>query len=201
MSFAQAERARLADTLIEVGPDAPTLCEGWTSRDLAEHLYNRENRPITNVEKVGERARRHTKSLAYEDLVRAWAAGPPKLLRPFDSLMNTAENFVHHEDVRRGDGVVRVREFSKVVDKQLANSAAQLGKMMLRKSPVPVILSPTSLPPITLADRRGVTVKGDDIVRVIGEPGELLLWVYGRDVADVEVQGTPENIALSRSKA
>ncbi|WP_018297996.1 TIGR03085 family metal-binding protein [Corynebacterium lubricantis] len=201
MSFAQAERARLAETLLDVGPDAPTLCEGWTTRDLAEHLYNRENQPTSHLDKVGQRARNRVKNWSYEQVVAAWVAGPPKLLQPIDSLMNTAENFVHHEDVRRGDGVVRVRDFSKAVDKQLAKAAAQFGKMLLGKSPVPVILSPTTLPPITVADRRGVTVQGDNVVRVIGEPGELLLWVFGRDVVDVKLQGSPEHIAQSRGKA
>lgn len=26
------------------GPDAPTLCEGWFTRDLAAHLWIREHR-------------------------------------------------------------------------------------------------------------------------------------------------------------
>ena len=41
--------ARLRRTLCEVfddvGPDAPTLCEGWATRDLAAHLVVRETRP------------------------------------------------------------------------------------------------------------------------------------------------------------
>ncbi|MEY2470668.1 MAG: hypothetical protein QOF21_3366, partial [Actinomycetota bacterium] len=31
-SLRRAERAQLLDTLEAVGPDAPTLCEGWTAR-------------------------------------------------------------------------------------------------------------------------------------------------------------------------
>ena len=27
------------------GPDEPTLCEGWNTRDLAAHLVLRESRP------------------------------------------------------------------------------------------------------------------------------------------------------------
>ncbi|MDQ1699352.1 MAG: hypothetical protein QOG34_1215, partial [Frankiaceae bacterium] len=42
---AAAERAALADALTTVGPDAPTLCEGWTAADLAAHVYVREHRP------------------------------------------------------------------------------------------------------------------------------------------------------------
>jgi hypothetical protein len=31
----RAERAALCDTLQRYGPDAPTLCAGWTTLDLA----------------------------------------------------------------------------------------------------------------------------------------------------------------------
>ena len=33
MTAAQRERAALVATMSEVGPDSPTLCEGWTARD------------------------------------------------------------------------------------------------------------------------------------------------------------------------
>ena len=44
-TLARAERHALCDLLIEVGPDAPTLCEGWSTFDLAAHLVVRERRP------------------------------------------------------------------------------------------------------------------------------------------------------------
>src|SRR5690349_11008507 len=44
-NFARTERAALCDLLVTVGPDAPTLCEGWTTRDLAAHLAVRDRRP------------------------------------------------------------------------------------------------------------------------------------------------------------
>jgi len=37
------ERLELCDLLLELGPDAPTLCEGWTTADLAAHLVLREH--------------------------------------------------------------------------------------------------------------------------------------------------------------
>ena len=42
---ARAERQALCDTLLEIGPDAPTLCDPWLTRDLAAHLVIRERRP------------------------------------------------------------------------------------------------------------------------------------------------------------
>ncbi len=32
------ERAALCDALAETGPEAPTLCAGWLTADLAAHL-------------------------------------------------------------------------------------------------------------------------------------------------------------------
>ena len=45
MTYAQDERAALAALLHETGPDGPTLCEGWQTRDLVAHLVLRERRP------------------------------------------------------------------------------------------------------------------------------------------------------------
>lgn len=198
MSFAATERSRLADTLLRVGPNAPTLCQGWETRDLAEHLYVRENNQLALMPGVGKVFADKISNRDYADLVKDWAAGPPLLLKPVDSMMNTAEHFVHHEDVLRGDGVARPREFSKAVNKELALLASRFGKLLLRSAPVPVVLSPTTLPPMTVGDRRGVAEQGDDVVRVVGEPGELLLWVFGRDVVEVTVSGDPQHIAQSR---
>ena len=45
MSYSREERRALCELLDETGPDAPTLCEGWTTGDLAAHLVLRERRP------------------------------------------------------------------------------------------------------------------------------------------------------------
>lgn len=207
MSFAQTERQRLAQLLLDVGPDAPTLCEGWLTRDLAAHLFIRENRPAAApgifappLSGVLEKETRKQKERPYGELVRAWAAGPPLLLRPVDSAMNTAENFIHHEDVRRGDGVARPRRFSGVVDKQLLDAAAMMGKMTLRGVGVPVILTPPALPPVTVGGARAVAERGDDVVRVAGEPGELLLWISGRKAVEVRVEGPGELVKKAEVK-
>ena len=49
MTAAARERAALVATLHEVGPDAPTLCGDWTTRDLAAHLILRERHPIASL--------------------------------------------------------------------------------------------------------------------------------------------------------
>ena len=44
MNYSRQERIALADLFFEVGPDQPTLCDGWDTRDLAVHLMLREHR-------------------------------------------------------------------------------------------------------------------------------------------------------------
>jgi hypothetical protein len=40
--FDDVERAQLSDLFDELGPQAPTILEPWTTRDLAAHLVLRE---------------------------------------------------------------------------------------------------------------------------------------------------------------
>ncbi|WP_311389841.1 TIGR03085 family metal-binding protein [Corynebacterium haemomassiliense] len=197
MSFAQKERERLAQLLLKVGPDAPTLNEGWTTRDLAVHLLIRESKPaaapgifVDALSGVTEKETAKQMARPYEDVVREWAAGPPVWLKPLNSAMNTSEHFIHHEDVRRGGGVVEPREFSQVINEELFALAKRFGKLTLRGAPVPVILTPPTTPPATIGDKAGVAERGDNVLRVSGDPGELLLWVSGRDAAKVELTGS-----------
>ena len=92
MSVAQRERAALVEILRAVGPDAPTLCEGWTTRDLVAHLVVRERRPdalpglvfgplASYTARVQNRLAASTK---WEDLIELFASGPP-LLSLFNS--------------------------------------------------------------------------------------------------------------------
>ena len=111
VSIAQRERSALVETFRAVGPDAPTLCEGWTTRDLAAHLVLRERRLDATagiaLPALGSYTARVQRQIAdstdWEDLVAKVAAGPP-IYSPFkllDPLVNTSEMFIHHEDVRR----------------------------------------------------------------------------------------------------
>ena len=45
VTYARDERLALCVLLDESGPQAPTLCEGWLTADLAAHLVLRERRP------------------------------------------------------------------------------------------------------------------------------------------------------------
>ena len=69
----------------EVGPEAPTLCEGWTTTDLAAHLVVRERRPTGGPGiLLGGPFARHTEQLMakeaardYRSLVDRVRNGPP----------------------------------------------------------------------------------------------------------------------------
>ncbi len=49
MPWHPLERATLVQALRDAGPDAPTLCTGWTSRHLAAHIVLRESAPLVAV--------------------------------------------------------------------------------------------------------------------------------------------------------
>ena len=196
MSLASRERENLGALLLQLGPDAPTLLDGWTTRDLAAHLYVREHRLPWGVgnffaplaKRLGKEMDK-ARNRPYEDNIQDWLAGPSKFAAPLFAPLNTGENFVHHEDVRRAQGTdVQPRALSAAAQERLLKSATSYGKVTLRKAPVPVILTPEHLPPVTLGDKSGVSDQGDRVVRVFGDPSELLLWVVGRAaVAKVRV--------------
>ena len=111
-SPARRERSALCDTFETVGPDAPTLCSPWRTRDLAAHLVIRDGRPDAAlgmfVPPLAERARRVQDGYAAEpwpELVERVRTGPPSWsptrLEPVDTVVNLAEMFLHHEDVLR----------------------------------------------------------------------------------------------------
>ena len=117
--LARRERTALADLLEELGPDASTCCEGWTTAHLAAHLVTRDRRPDTAPglvleatpigrplaawsHSVEDRLRTTTR---YADLVARVRSGPPRWLPaawpPVAAVVDTAEYAIHHEDVRR----------------------------------------------------------------------------------------------------
>ena len=205
MSFSSAERAKMVALFHKLGPDAPTLCEGWTTRDLAVHLWVRENRPDAAagifVNALSGRLEKESRKVAerdFDELVDDWGRGPAAYnpVRFVDAQQNFVEHFVHHEDIRRANGM-GPRDFSAHIKQQMHSYLKLLAKVALRKSDRPVILQPEGLPRIVAADTHGVAEKGDAVVRVSGEVGELILWSFGRDAAEVKVEGDAGAIVKS----
>jgi uncharacterized protein (TIGR03085 family) len=200
MSFSSAERRRLAELFHELGPDVPTLCEGWTAHHLAAHLLVRENQPVATAGMFVpplagrlESAMQAQLDRDFSAVVEEWAAGPGTFnpMRFADRMINTAEHFIHHEDLRRGGGLREwaPRDFSQAVDDQLYSSLSTIARGLVKGSDKPVVFVAGGRKPVVAARGRGVAERGDDVVRVSGEPGELLLWAFGRDAVEVTVEG------------
>lgn len=205
MTFASRERTRLRDLLLEKGEHAPTLCEGWNNRDMAVHLYLRENNPVATagmfVKPLKPALDKAEKSLAdetFESIVEEWGSGPGALnpVKLLDPIMNAAEHFIHAEDVRRGawskDNLAQHLAdegygVSAEDEESLLKILTYFGKAMLAGSRGSVVFEITGGRPINVIDKRGVKMDGQDVARVKGRPGEILLWLYGREMAEVEV--------------
>ena len=187
MKFAEVERRRLAETFLEVGPGAPTLCEGWTALDLAVHLWVRENRLdaaagmfIPFLEDRLKEGSEEVASRGFETVVKQWSKGPRF---PMPVGVNTAEHFIHHEDVLRAQpGWDGSRELNESEEKELYGSLKVMSKGLLHDKKMPVVVEPTGFPRFVAVDKHGVAEKGDDVLRVSGPVGELFMWAFGRKV-------------------
>ncbi|RVW03569.1 TIGR03085 family metal-binding protein [Rhodococcus spongiicola] len=199
MPFARDERHALVDTMRMIGPDAPTLCGDWTVRDLAAHIVLRERRfdasPGIMVSALSGYADRVQRGIARRDwnaLLDDVRSGPPvwSPLRWVDEQANLAEMFVHHEDVRRAQKHWSVRALPDRLQDKLWAVATGIGRRSYRRSPLTVVLE--------RPDGKRATVRsvGATSVTLRGEPAELLMYAFGRDQAQVEFEGKPEDVAV-----
>jgi uncharacterized protein (TIGR03085 family) len=202
MTSAQRERATLVETMRTVGPDAPTLCGDWTTRDLAAHLVVREGRLdaapgiaipalASYTAKVQQQV---TESTDWEVLLDKIASGPPmlSLFKILDPVANVGEMFIHHEDVRRAASEWEPRALDDATTTALGRTLAVMGRLTLAKAPARVALR-TPEGKTLLAVGRGPALT------VTGEPAELLLFVAGRDVARVTFDGDESTVAAVRA--
>lgn len=202
MTPARDERHALADALMAAGPHAPTLCEGWTAHDLLAHVWIRESRSwlalgavakpfagVTDAAMARAKAER-----PFADLVAEFRSGPPTL-SPFalpgaDEAANLVEYFVHTEDVRRAAGL-GPRTLSPGLAEGLWRTLARMGRLLLRRAPVGVRFERADG-----AAEPMVAKAGERMVTVIGDPGELILFAYGRQKhAQVRYVGEPDAVA------
>jgi len=202
VTYSLDERLALAALLDQTGPDAPTLCAGWQTRDLAAHVVLRERRPDAGAGVLGgplagytaRLQRQYLERYSYPELIELFKSGPPRL-SPFaipgaDEMVNTVEYFVHHEDVRRGSEGWTERELpaelSDVLWKRLKGA-----RLFLRSAPTGVVLARAGarVTPI-------VAKNAPSPVTVTGTPGELTMWSMGRvSAAHVQLGGPDEAVA------
>jgi uncharacterized protein (TIGR03085 family) len=202
LAFDTQERRTLCDVFDELGPAAATLLDGWTARDLAAHIVLRERDLIAGpclvlpgpFQRFAERRR---ESLAerreFQWLVARIRSGPPPgffrigWVRAFPNLN---EFFVHHEDVRRANGMdprTLTPELEAALWRNVRQGSRHLSRR-LRDAGLEIEWAGTN-------ERRRVR-PGEPTARLCGPPGELLLYVFGRQsAAHVEVTGPAEAVA------
>jgi len=202
MTLARDERLALCALLDQTGPDAPTLCDGWTTLDLAAHLVLREHRLDASagivVRPLAGYTRRVQRTLAqresFPSLVATIRNGPPRLspagLPGVDERINLVEFFVHHEDVRRGSPDWPERKVTPALTEALWRRLGT-ARFVLHKAPVGVELVRDDIGPDPGGARVRITAKArTPVVTVTGSPAELTLWALGRTgAAQVRLDG------------
>lgn len=192
MSVAQSERAALVALMTGTGPDAPTLCGEWTTRDLAAHLVVRERRldaaPGIMIAALADYTAKVQDQVAassdWESLLDKVASGPP-LFSPFkllDPLVNVGEMFIHHEDVRRAAAGWEPRELDDATTASVTRQISMMARMTMSKAPAHVTLR-------TLDGKTVATIGRGPTVVVTGAPAELLMFASGRDQCRVTFSG------------
>lgn len=189
------ERTGLAELLGQVGPDHPTLCGDWTTRDLAAHLVARDRRPHSlpglvfgPLSRLTEHTRRRLRdSRDYPDLVDLVRQGAPAWspvgFPPTEASVNAVEFFVHHEDVRRAGPGWKRRDIDPTHERVLWRRLRSAAPLLLRRFDGEVVLCDP--------DGRQVSVRsGEPTVVLTGPPSELLMFAFGRQGhAEVELGG------------
>ena len=193
--FDVIEREQLADLFDELGGDAPTLLGSWTTRDLVSHLVLREHDSLAAPGLVvpgawarfAERRRRALASQEFPWLVATFRSGTPRgffrisWVRSFPTLN---EFFIHHEDVRRANGC-GPRTNSPAKDAALWRNVSRASWFLARR------LRSAGLELQWAGTNHAVRARrGKPTARIVGLPGELLLYLFGRQsAAQVEIRG------------
>lgn len=198
-THAKRERLLLADLLESAGPAAPTLCDGWTTRDLAAHVVVRERRAdaaggllFKPLAARLERVQSEFAEKPYEELIQLIRTGPPRMspyaLKQIDEAANTVEFYVHSEDIRRAGPGWTPRELDPVFADALWSRIERMARVLGRKSPVGLVLRRPD-------GRTAVARRGAPVVTVTGDPGELVLFLFGRkEQVRVETAGDKEAV-------
>lgn len=201
--YAQAERRALADLLVALGPDEPTLCTGWTTRDLAAHLVLRDRRPDAAAGIVfgplrgwNDRVRARLARTPYPELAAEVRRAPwwsPVSNPLLDPIVNTLEYFVHHEDLRRARPGWQPRELSRDHQEALWRQVSRLARLALRRLRAIVVVQAPGYGEVHVG-------AGGPEVRLVGAPGELLMFLTGRQrAARVQVDGPAKLVERLRT--
>lgn len=203
VSLVQRERAALADALDADGPTAPTVLPGWEASDLLEHLLLREQRPdlmigpklpVAPLARKAQEGLDALRALPWTERVEKFRSGPQKLspVRAIDGLMNTVEYFIHLEDLRRARPDWEPRALSAEDQAQLWAGLKRMARILVKADVEVTLMSPQG-------SVRVPSKKGRGAVSVHGPASELLLWAFGREHAQVNLQGDDAAISAMES--
>ena len=207
MTWHEIERAQLAEALLDVAPDAPTLCEGWQARHLAAHVVLRERSPMVGAgiavpALVGPRRGRDRDGSPTRPRPRAptgtwWPGsptGPRAGTRPPGSGSPRTSSSSSCTPRTSGAEPARSRRASSTrgSSRRCGRTCRAPGGTRLRSVPVGVVLVRDDGVRHHLrapkADYGTVVVRGD--------VGELVLYLLGRGAAaDVRVEGDADDVA------
>jgi uncharacterized protein (TIGR03085 family) len=190
------ERAALCNTFDKYGAEAPTLCEGWLTLDLAAHLVAREARSDAAIGLVVpafaghlQRVMDNYKTKGYDTLVGMLRTGPPWMHRTGPlATANVNENFIHHEDVRRANG-----EGPRMLDLEMSDIIWKMLGFGVRKKRLHGVALTLRTPD---GREKAITKEGEPVV-MTGEPAELALFMSGRkESAVVTHDGHADAVAI-----
>lgn len=201
LELLQERRDATCALLRAVGPAAPTLCAGWSTGDLAFHLWTLDHAVIPALAAsigLGQAVRGRLRALrsrfTFEELLEELEDGDGSFrCMPEDCLTGyghaIGEWFIHGEDVRRANGLPAEpisAELDQALWRRLRVAAPQLHP--LRRFEL--------VRPDGKTARTGL---GALQARVHGETAELMLWAYGRrEAAEVTLE-RPQSAGTTRT--
>jgi len=201
--FDTQERFGLCDLFEELGADVPTLLDGWIAKDLAAHIVLRERDLLAApclvlpgpFQRFAEQRRlRLVERREFGWLVARIRSGPPPgffRIGWVRSFPNLNEFFVHHEDLRRANGLGPRDTMTPGLEGALWRNVRRGSRYLsrrLREVGLEIGWAGT--------DEQTTVRKGEPAARLSGPPGELLLYIFGRAAAArVKVTGPAEAVA------
>ncbi len=196
-SLRDAARDAFCDVLLQVGPTAPTLCEGWDAHRLAAHVWSLSYDPLAWAGMIvhplnaftERRLTRIVERWPYVELVARLRRMEGFTCMPWDGRQGhrhgLGEYVIHTEDLRRANDLPSVDpapELAEALWLRLQVASRQLYGGRRRG----LVLAGTNPPRESY-----VACRGQGSV-VTGPVLELLMWVYGRrDSAKVTITPAP----------
>lgn len=206
MSWYRLEAQALAETFTRLGPQAPTLCQGWQARHLLAHLVLRDQRPWEialdmlsgrtepgTEPRLGALADEAADDQVFADLVQRFRRGPAAFspLSWAGDATQLLEYVVHHEDLRRAStseaaSALAPRVIPPSMSAQIWRRLLPVARLRFARAPLGVVL-------VRAEGGRAVVRRSGLSVAVCADTVDLALLVFGRvAAAQLDLLGTEE---------